>query len=70
MLGKTSSLKKCPGIRTDSSDKWQSHHSWKHSKLSRHSFPQFGLVGTVVLSQRFDKMILQVFSNLNDSMIL
>lgn len=29
-----------------------------------------GLVDKVVLGQRFDSMILEVFSNLNDSMIL
>lgn len=38
-------------------------------KISRCGTSLYGLVVTVILSQKFDLMILEDFSNINDSMI-
>lgn len=39
-------------------------------KLSRCGSSQYGLAGMVVFSQKLNLMILEVFSGLNDSMIV
>ena len=53
----------CPG-------KWWSPHPWMWSKTCRCGTSGHGLAGTVVLVWWLDLMILEVFSNLHDSMIL
>jgi len=49
---------------------WWSHHPWRVQKKCRCGTSGHGLAGMVVLGGWLDLMIIEVFSNLNDSMAL
>jgi len=69
-IGKISLLKERSDIGTGCPGKWLSHHAWRCLKTCRCATSGCSLVGVVVLGGWLDLMILEVFSNLNDSMIL
>jgi len=57
-------------IETSCPGKWWSHHYEGVQKTHRYGSSGHGVAGMVVLGWRLDLMILEVFSKLNDSMII
>jgi len=68
IIGKISFLKEWSDIGKGCPGKWLSHHPWRCRKNDGTS--GHGLAGMVALRWWLDLMILEVFSNLNNSMIL